>query len=313
MHDPTFDRRSLLVLLGSGLATVTLAPASALAAPPSAGLVTKKIPSSGVQLPVIGMGTWITFNVGNDEALRAQRAHVLRTFLDGGGALIDSSPMYGSSQSVLGHGLARLGERAGRVFSADKIWTSDGAETVSQLVRSRTLWRVPRFDLVQVHNLVAWREHLPVLQQLRREGKIGHVGVTTSHGRRHEELEQILKTQELDFVQLTYNAVDREAERRLLPLAADRGVAVIANRPFQRGALVRRLQGHSLPGWAREELGCTGWPQVLLKLIVSHPAVTCAIPATSRVDHVRVNLGAARGPMPDAKQRTRMLSHLASL
>ena len=311
MFDPRLDRRSMLTALGAGLAALAL-PSLGQAADPSP-VHTRKVPSTGTRLPVIGMGTWITFNVGDDRAARKARAEVLEAFFAHGGAVIDSSPMYGSSQEVLGAGFGHIGAVPKSLFSADKIWTSDGDETIEQLVESRKKWRVPRFDLMQIHNLVAWKEHLPVLQRLREQGKIGHVGVTTSHGRRHEELEKIMKTQKIDFVQLTYNAADREAERRLLPLAADRGIAVIANRPFQRGALIRRFQKHPLPAWARKELGCAGWPQFLLKFVVSHPAVTCAIPATSRVDHMSENMAAARGPLPDAKTRARMLRHMASL
>lgn len=268
----------------------------------------RAIPSSGEQLPLVGLGTWITFNVGQDAPARAQCAEVMAAFFAAGGRLIDSSPMYGSSQGVVGDGLRRL--RAAPVFAADKVWTSgDGA---AQVEASRRLWQVPRFDLLQVHNLLAWERQLPLLHEVKAAGRLRYVGITTSEGRRHRELEEVMRTHRLDFVQFTYNPVDREAEQRLLPLAAERGVAVLANRPFQEGALLRRLQRHRLPPWAAE-IGCASWAQFVLKFIVSHPAVTCAIPATSRVDHVRENMAAARGPMPDAPLRKRMADFIARL
>ncbi|QDG50530.1 aldo/keto reductase [Persicimonas caeni] len=303
-------RRTMLAALGGGVAAAALFPFGAQASPDD--LITKKIPSSGEQMPVIGMGTWQTFNVGGDPELLKQRTEVLAAFFKGGGRIIDSSPMYGSSQDALGWGLNKLGDPK-RLFAADKVWTSDGDETVEQIVESRKEWDIPRFDLMQVHNLVAWQEHLPKLQKLKADNKIRYVGITTSHGRRHGEFEEVMKTQDLDFVQLTYNMIDREVEERLLPLAAERNIAVIANRPFRGGGLVDRYQGkHKLPAWA-SEIECANWPQFLLKFIVSHPAVTCAIPATTKVEHMRENMGAARGKLPDAKTRKRMLEYVASL
>ena len=283
-----------------------------LAAGPAAAqqnLLTRAIPSTGEAIPRMGLGTWITFNVGQDPPARARCVEVMRAFFEAGGRLIDSSPMYGSSQGVVGEGLRTL-DAAGRVFSADKVWTrSDGAAQVAQ---SRALWQVPRFDLLQVHNLLAWEEQLPLLQRMKERGELRYVGITTSEGRRHREFEQVMRAHRLDFVQLTYNPVDREVEQRLLPLAAERGIAVLVNRPFQEGMLTRQLQRHPLPAWAAE-IGCRSWAQVVLKFIVSHPAVTCAIPATRRVDHVRENLAACRGPLPDEALRQRIASHIAAL
>ncbi|HSW22682.1 MAG TPA: aldo/keto reductase [Burkholderiaceae bacterium] len=277
----------------------------------SAQVATKKIPATGESLPVVGLGSWITFNVGNDRAARDSCADVMRAFFEAGGRMIDSSPMYGSSQGVIGDGLARIG-RAGAVFAADKVWISSGARGPAQIEESRRLWNVARFDLMQVHNLLAWQEHLPTLLQMKAAGRVRYVGITTSEGRRHREIEAVMGSQAIDFVQITYNVVDREVEARILPLARERGIAVIANRPFQEGALLRTLQRHPLPPWAAE-LGCDGWAQFVLKFIVSHPAVTCVIPATSSVPHVRQNLGAARGVMPDAALRERMARHVAAL
>jgi diketogulonate reductase-like aldo/keto reductase len=278
---------------------------------PAASPLTKPIPSSGEPIPVVGLGSWITFNVGDDSAARAACAEVMRAFFAAGGRLIDSSPMYGSSQGVIGDGLARIG-RTRAVFAAEKVWIGAGGRGPAQVEASRRLWGVPRFDLLQVHNLLAWEEHLPQLQTMKAAGRVRYVGITTSEGRRHREIESILANHTLDFVQLTYNIVDREAEQRILPLARDRGVAVLANRPFQEGALTKRLARHPLPPWAGE-FGCSSWAQVVLKFIVSHPAVTCAIPATSRVDHVRENLAAAGGVMPDEAMRRRMAAWVASL
>lgn len=269
----------------------------------------RSIASSGEQIPVVGLGSWITFNVGNDRAARAQCAEVMRHFFDAGGRLIDSSPMYGSSQGVIGDGLQALAAQR-RVFSADKVWTSgDGA---AQIEASRQLWRLSRFDLLQVHNLLAWEEHLPLLQAMKAAGQLRYVGITTSDGRRHGEMEQIMRSHRIDFVQFSYNLLDREAEARLLPLARERGMAVLVNRPFRQGALLRQLQRHPLPAWARE-IDCVNWAQFALKFIVSHPAVTCAIPATSDVAHVRENMGAAFGRMPDEAFRRRMAAHVQGL
>ncbi|NIP77098.1 MAG: aldo/keto reductase, partial [Xanthomonadales bacterium] len=224
-------------------------------------------------------------------------------FFEEGGGMIDSSPMYGSSQEVIGDGLARLGYPAD-LFSADKVWTRAG-DAEAQIEATRQNWGVERFDLLQVHNLVAWRRHLPRLFEMKAAGLVRYVGITTSHGRRHGDFEAVMKAHPLDFVQLTLNAVDRETEARLLPLARDRGMAVIVNRPFRRGALPERLRGKPLPGWAAE-IGVTSWAQALLKFILAHPAVTVAIPATTRVDHLRENKAAALGPMPDAALRERI-------
>ena len=285
--------------------------ASALASPlraQSPQILMRAIPSSGETISAVGLGTWITFNVGNDPVLRDECAAVMAAFFESGGRMIDSSPMYGSSQPVIGYGLAKLGDAP--VFSADKVWTSsDGPEQIEQ---SRQFWGVPRFDLLQVHNLLAWQEHLKTLYAMKEAGQLRYVGITTSEGRRHDLFEEIMRTEPLDFVQLTYNIVDREVEERLLPLAQDRGMAVIVNRPFQQGDLTHDLAGEPLPDWAAE-IGAASWAQFILKFILAHPAVTVAIPATTRVDHVRENLAAATGPLPDEAMRRRMVAYVAQL
>jgi len=305
----TINRRDLLQgLTLAGLATM-LGPWEALAR--QGPLLTRRIPSSGEELPLIGLGSWGVFNVGEDRVARDACAAVIKAFLDGGGRLIDSSPMYGSSQPVIGYGLDKLGMPR-QVFSADKVWISPGARGPAQMEESRRLWRVPRFDLMQVHNLIAWEEHLPTLFEMKRAGRLRYVGITTSHGRRHDEFERIMRQERLDFIQVTYNILDREVEDRILPLARDRGMAVLINRPFQRRALLERYRGKPLPSWAAD-FDCGGWPQFLLKFIVSHPAVTCAIPATSQVAHAIEDLGAARGRLPDEATRRRMIEYVRSL
>jgi diketogulonate reductase-like aldo/keto reductase len=299
----TFVEGAVAVLAAGGLL-----PDAALAQSPRPA--TRTIPSSGEQVPAVGLGTWITFNVGDDPVLRDECADVMAAFFAAGGRMIDSSPMYGSSQPVIGHGLAKLG-RPETLFSAEKVWTSSAEDGPAQIEQSRAFWGVPNFDLVQVHNLVAWEEHLATLFQMKAAGQIRYVGITTSEGRRHDLFEEIMLKQPLDFVQLTYNIVDREAEERLLPLAAERGMAVIVNRPFRQGELTIRLEGEPLPDWAGE-IGASSWAQLILKFILSHPAVTVAIPATTSVDHVRENLAAA-GPIPDTGMRERMAAYVAEL
>lgn len=304
-HVPMPRRRFIAGLAAGAVARASAAPAAGSPMP------TRKVASTRQAIPIVGLGSWITFNVGRDEALRAECTRVVQAFLDGGGRVIDSSPMYGSAQEVIGQALRTLGA-TGQVFAADKVWTSDGAQGAAQAEASRRLWGVPRFALLQVHNLLNWQAHLPMLLRHKAEGRIGHVGITTSEGRRHAEFEQLMRSQPLDFVQVTYNPMDREVEQRLLPLAADRGIAVLVNRPFQQGALTRRLARHPLPPWAAEA-GAASWAQLVLKFILAHPAVTCVIPATSQVAHVRENLAAAHGPLPDAALRRRIAEHLQAL
>ena len=313
---PVAPRRQFLRQLPVLAPALLWAQASAAQTDPAATAVaTKPIPSTGEAIPLVGLGSWISFNVGNDRVAQDASAEVMRAFFEAGGRMIDSSPMYGSSQATIGHGLARLGAGKAAVFAADKVWISSSRgdnRGPTQIEASRRLWRLARLDLVQVHNLLDWEVHLPTLLAMKAAGTLRYVGITTSEGRRHRDVEVILRSQPIDFVQLSYNLQDREAEQRLLPLARERGIAVIANRPFREGELLRDLARHKLPPWAAE-IGCDGWAQFALKFIVSHPAVTCAIPATSSVAHVRQNLGAARGVMPDAAMRKRMAAHVAAL
>jgi diketogulonate reductase-like aldo/keto reductase len=303
---PAHRRRLFLKGLTSLGAVATFGPV--LAAPTA---IRKAIPATGELLPVIGMGSWITFDVGDDERERATRVQVLQAFFDRGGALIDSSPMYGAAQEVIGHGLKQIGNK-GALFAATKVWIYGRWLGVRQMEAARELWAVPRFDLMQIHNMLDWKAHLETLKAWKAEGRIRYIGITTSHGRRHDDMERALAKEPFDFVQFTYNLADRDVEQRLLPLAAERGIAVIINRPFDGGALFRSVRGQPLPAWAAE-FGCANWAQFFLKFIVSHPAVTCAIPATSRVSHMFENMGAGFGRLPDAAARRRMLAYFEKL
>jgi diketogulonate reductase-like aldo/keto reductase len=308
-HPDHLSRRAFLGVLAAVGAAAVLGPRPSAAAPTA--VLRRAIPATGETVPAIGMGTWITFNVGNDEALRDQRTKVLQAFFDMGGSVIDSSPMYGSSEAVVGYGLARIANTQG-LFAATKVWTPFTALGDGQRTHSRRLWGVERFDLMQIHNLLNWDGHLPRLLEDKARGRIRYVGMTTSHGRRHDALERVMVEQSLDAVQFTYNIVDREAEARLLPLAADRGLAVVINRPFRRKQLFDMFARHPLPAWAAE-IDCANWAQFFLKFIVSHPAVICAIPATSRIDHMRENMGALSGRLPDRTMRERMVRYVESL
>ncbi len=316
-QNDALTRRSFLASCAAVAAATALRPSAASAsgpaktATPRGALLTRPIPSSGEDLPVVGLGSWITFNVGDDPAGRDACAEVMRAFFHEGGRLIDSSPMYGSSQEVIGYGLHKLGLPS-QLFSSDKVWTSSAGSGAAQVEETRRHWGVTRLDLLEVHNLTAWEEHLPSLFAMKKAGRLRYVGVTTSEGRRHDELESIMRTQPIDFIQVSYNALDRDVEERILPLARDRRIGVICNRPFRRGELIRRVERAPLPSWAGE-IDCRSWAQVLLKFIVSHPAVVCAIPATSRVDHVRENVGASYGRLPDESLRRRIAVHVEKI
>jgi diketogulonate reductase-like aldo/keto reductase len=304
VDNPCWTRRRTLRTLAVAGAYAALAPS--LARAELRAILTRPIPSTGELLPAVGLGTWITFNVGDDPVARDACTDVIRNFVEAGGKMIDSSPMYGSSQDVVGYGL-RKAALTGRIFAADKVWISSGAQGREQIERSRRKWQVSRFDLLQVHNLLNWQEHLPTLFALKAAGQLRYVGITTSEGRRHRDIEQLMRSQPVDFVQATYNPVDREVEERILPLARDRGIAVIVNRPFREGALVRALARQPLPSFAAD-IDCASWAQLVLKFIVSHPAVTCVIPATTSVAHVRENMNAAYGRLPDTPLRQRIVA-----
>ena len=302
-----WNRRRFLAALAAAPVPAWMPPA---AAQPPAPL-RRAIPATGEELPVIGVGSWITFNVGAAAAARAPLFPVMQTFFERRGAMIDSSPMYGTSEAVIGDLLARVPRRQ-RLFAATKVWTYGRSAGERQMESSRQLWGVPRFDLVQIHNMLDWETHLETLRAWKAAGRVRYIGITTSHGRRHEEMERALTREQFDFVQFTYSLYDREAERRLLPLAAERRIAVIANRPFDGGDMFNAVKGKPLPPWAGE-FDCANWAQYFLKFIVSHPAVTVAIPATSKVAHMAENMGALQGRLPGPEIRRRMAQHFESL
>jgi diketogulonate reductase-like aldo/keto reductase len=274
--------------------------------PQGGNLISRPIPVSGETIPAIGMGTWITFNVAPYTAARDRRVEVLRAFFAAGGRLVDSSPMYGLAEAAVGYCREKLGG-APELFSATKVWTPTRVAGVAQMNLSFKLWGLTRFDLMQVHNMVDWETHLATLREWKGQGRVRYLGITTSHGRRHEDmLDVIERVRELDAVQFSYSIADRDAEQLLLPAAAVRGKAVIVNRPFRTGELFERVAGKPVPAWAAE-IGCRTWAQYFLKFVISHPAVTCAIPATSSVEHMRENMEALRGPLPDESQRARMI------
>src|SRR5579871_516647 len=265
-------------------------------------MLSRSIPRTGELLPVIGLGTWQTFDVGDDQAEVAKLESVMRGYFTGGGAVIDSSPMYGRAEAVAGMLLAQARDRA---FLATKVWTSGREQGIAQMRRSAELLGARTIDLMQVHNLLDWRTHVKTLRAMKEAGDIRYIGITHYTTSAFRELAAIIESEEIDFVQLPYSIDVREAERRMLPLAVNRGVAVLANRPVSGGDLFRRTRGKALPPWAAE-LGCASWAQFFLKYVVSHPAVTCAIPATADPAHVADDLAAGHPPMPDAAVRRRM-------
>lgn len=260
---------------------------------------TRAIPSSGEKLPVIGMGTWQTFDVEPKEA--APLEIILQEFVSRGGKLLDSSPMYGRSEDVAGTLIEKFSLRE-KLFVATKVWTTGKDQGIKQMEASMAKLRSKPLDLMQVHNLQDVATHLQTLRDWKKDGLIRYLGITHYTASQHGAVEKLLESEALDFVQINYSVGERDAEKRLLPLAKDLGVAVIANRPFAGGELIKGLSKKPLPDWAGE-LGCTTWAQLLLKWVVSHPAMTCAIPATSKIGHLRDNMTAGLGAMPDEKMR----------
>jgi diketogulonate reductase-like aldo/keto reductase len=266
----------------------------------------RAIPSTGELLPMIGCGTWQTFDVGTATEERAPLAEVLRVLFDTGGSVIDSSPMYGRSEAVVGDLLAQQ-KAHDKAFVATKVWTQGRDAGIKQMQRSMQLLQDERIELMQIHNLLDWRTHLATLRAWKKEGRIRYLGITHYTSSAYDELESIMRAEKLDFIQINYSLDDRQAERTLLPLAADRGIAVLVNRPFGGGSLLRNLTGMPLPAWAGE-IECDSWAQVLLKYVVSHPSITCAIPGTSRPKHMADNCKAGMGIIPDVSMRKRMVS-----
>ncbi len=298
------DRRRFLAMPPALLLSAAVGASARLAPVPA-----RRLPS-GAMAPPIGLGTWLSFDVADDYPQIRRRQEVLRRFFAAGGGMIDSSPMYGHAEWLLGQLLPELAHQ-GRLLAATKVWTPFDRVGPDQLERSLALWGLPRFDVLLVHNLLNWRAHLPLLREWKAAGRVRDIGVSTSHGRMHDEVADLIRTESLDVIQITYNLADRRAEP-VLELAAEHGVAVVINRPFDAGGLFRRVGRRRLPAWAAE-FDCANWAQFFLKWVVSHPAVTCAIPATSNPEHMDENMGAGLGRLPDAEQRRRMLAHFERL
>jgi len=297
-------RRGVLRLMAAAAAL----PARAGAAPQ---MLSRPIPASGETIPVVGLGTWRVFDVGGAQAERAPLRDVLKSLVELGGRVVDSSPMYGAAESVVGD---LAGELAitDKLFLATKVWTSGRDAGVAQMEQSIKRLRARQLDLNQIHNLLDWRTHLKTLREWKAAGRIRYLGVTHYTSSAYDELERVLRAEALDFVQVNYSLGEREAERRILPLARDRGVAVLANRPFAEGGLFQRVRAQAVPPWAAE-FDCESWAQFFLKWILAEPAVTCVIPGTSRPQHLVDNLKAAVGRLPDAAMRDRMVAHIAAV
>ena len=295
--------------LHAAAATALAAQAARAAEPPAPPMHTRPIPSTGEPLPVVGCGTWRTFDAGDDAARRRELAEVLRVLFAAGGSVIDSSPMYDSSEAVAGALLAESHTR-GQAFIATKVWTDGREAGIAQMQQSMRLWQTNRIDLMQIHNLLDWRTQLATLRDWKAAGKVRYIGVTHYTSGAFPQVEAVLRAERLDFVQINYAANDRDAEARLLPLAAERGVAVIVNQPFGGGALLSGLRNRPLPGFA-PELGCTSWAQLLLKFVLGNPAVTCVIPGTGKREYMIDNAHAGIGDYPDAAMRKRIADAVA--
>ena len=276
--------------------------------PGPGAMLERAIPSSGERLPVIGLGTYDAFDVGSSPADRAPLGEVLQALVADGGGVVDSSPMYGRAEAVVGDLQEELGLRS-HLFLATKVWTSGRDAGVRQMEDSFRLMRTHRMDLMQIHNLVDVKTHTATLKEWKQQERVRYLGVTHYHDGAYDQLEALIKTKEYDFVQLNFSLSERKAEARVLPLAQQMGVAVIANRPFAKASLFSRVRGKVLPEWAKA-FDCDSWAQFFLKYIVSHPAITCVIPATSKRDHVRDNLRAGYGRMPDEAMRRRMAQYI---
>ena len=277
-------------------------------------LVHKAIPSSGKTLPVIGIGTARRYDVGESEAERAPLHEVLAEFTNMGGRVIDTAPTYGRAEQVSGELVRAIGNRE-QLFIATKVslrGRSGRAAGIAQMEQSMRRFGTERIDLMQVHNLNDWRTQLALMREWRAAGRLGYVGITTSFPRQYQEFEQVMRDESLDFIQVDYAIDNRDAEQRILPLAADRGMAVLINLPYSRGRVFSKVKGHALPPWAAE-FDAQSWGQFFLKFVVSHPAVTCAIPGTAKMEYLLDNLGAARGRLPDAAMRTRMQAFFDSV
>ncbi|MEO8631664.1 MAG: aldo/keto reductase [Betaproteobacteria bacterium] len=300
----TARRRAALKNLAGAGAWLAMSNLDAQPTPTSGARIMRPIPSTGEQLPVIGLGTYQAFDVGTVESERAALKDVLRNFVQMGGTLVDSSPMYGRAEAVVGDLVAELGIRRS-LFLATKVWTSGRAAGIAQMETSFKLLQTQTMDLMQIHNLVDAKTHTATLKAWKSQGRVRYIGITHYQEGAYDDLERLIKTRDYDFVQLNYSIAEREAENRVLPLAQQMGVAVIANRPFAKASLFSKVKGKSVPEWANE-FDCATWAQFFLKYIVANPALTCAIPATSNPKHLADNMTAGVGKLPDADTRRRM-------
>jgi diketogulonate reductase-like aldo/keto reductase len=302
------SRRDTLRLLLGAAAAASFVP---VAAQPQSTQLMRAIPKSGELIPAVGLGTSRTFEVGASEAARTGPREVLQAFADAGGRVVDSSPMYGEAEIVVGD-LAQQLHLTGKLFLATKVWTRGREDGIRQMETSFKRLRTTRMDLMQIHNLLDWQTHLKTLRVWKEQGKVRYIGITHYTESAYDDLAQVLKQEDLDFVQLNYSIAEREAEQRLLPLAQERRVAVLVNRPFARSGLFDKVRNRELPAWA-QDFDCATWAQFFLKFILSHPAVTCAIPATSKPKHLLDNMQAGLGKLPDAATREKMARYVTAL
>lgn len=308
MKDRKISRRTASKLLALGSTSLFIDPFSNIQKQDK--MLSRLIPGTNEELPVIGLGTWQSFDVGTAASERDPLKEVLNVLIDAGGSVIDSSPMYGRSEQVVGDLTTELNIKD-KIFEATKVWISGEDSGITQMNESMNLMKVKQMDLMQIHNLLDWKTHLKTLRQWKEEEKIRHIGITHYHSGGYEEVERILKTEEIDFLQINYNLIVREAAERILPLAQDKGVAVLINRPYQGGALFKAFKSKPLPPWAKE-FDAASWGQLFLKFILAHPAVTCVIPGTSKAKHMKDNVLAGFGNMPTEAHQKKMVQLIYS-
>ncbi len=311
MNDKPHEGLSRRDLLRGALAAGATALMPTALAARSGAILTRAIPKSAEQIPAVGLGTWQTFDVGDADTERAPLREVLKRFVALGGKVIDSSPMYGESETVVGDLAEETGVRE-RLFLATKVWTTGRNAGIRQMETSMQLLRTSKLDLMQVHNLVDWQTHLKTLRDWKAQGRVRYLGITHYTESAYDDLERVMRAEKPDFVQFNYSIVSRGAERRLLPLSQELGIAVLINKPFEKAGLFGKVRGKALPAWAAD-IDCASWAQFFLKFILSHPAVTCAIPATSKLAHLEDNMQAGFGRLPDAATREKMAQLVRAL
>ena len=308
--EKTISRRKALSYVAAGSAGL-LMPKFALGQEKTQQILKRAIPSTGEKVGVVGLGTWQTFDVGSSTTARNTLKEVLKTLVAHGGSVIDSSPMYGSSEKVVGDLTSQL-KIKDDIFYATKVWTSGEASGIAQMKSSMSKMRAQPIDLMQIHNLVDWKTHMKTLYNWKEQGLIRYIGITHYVNGAHSDLERIIKSENIDFLQVNYSITDRNAERSLLPTAKDKGVAVLTNRPYAGGSLFRKVRNKEIPEWAKE-FGCNSWGQFFLKYLLGNPAITCVIPGTSKPHHMKDNMGAGLGGFPDDTQRKKMVRFVEGL